>query len=285
MLNSEKASHIDSVGIIGAGWVGLALAQHLKQQGVKVIATSTTIEGVKKLQQQGITACCLDLPDITDNLEVFQCQHLFICIPPGIRYGKSNYPEKIHALVKQAEQRDMHSITLLSTTAVYNDLSGKVNEDSELALYSEKTKILHNAENMVLNSSINNRTVVRLGGLIGYDRQPGRFFINGRTIPNPESVINFIHRDDVVGVLMALYHKYVSQPFLMAKIFNAVAPSHPTRRDFYQLALNTLALGPGHFAQQTEHHGKQVNCDYLNELSFNFKYPDIMSYLVEREDK
>lgn len=281
MVNFDSISLDDSVAIIGAGWVGLALVKRFNEEGGRVMATSTSSEGVEKLRRLGIEAHHLQLPDIDSNHPILTCQHIIICIVPGIRYGQDDYPEKIKSLVKAAEQRNIKSVTLLSSTAVYNGLSGMVNEDSTLALMNDKTKILHNAEKMILESTLLNKTVLRLGGLIGYDRQPGRFFKNGRAIPNPESVINFVHRDDVVGVILALYRRYLSLPFLTAKVFNVVAPLHPKRRDFYQLALDVLELGGANFSEQTEPIGKKVDCRYLNELSFKFKYPDIMSYLAE----
>ncbi len=42
------------VVVIGAGWLGLPLAQWLKQQGHIVYATRTTPQGLQTLQPKGI---------------------------------------------------------------------------------------------------------------------------------------------------------------------------------------------------------------------------------------
>ncbi|WP_227648030.1 NAD(P)-binding domain-containing protein, partial [Klebsiella pneumoniae] len=64
------------VVVIGAGWLGLPLAQWLKQQGHIVYATRTTPQAVQTLEDQGIESfvCQLDQPDgLSDALLERQC--------------------------------------------------------------------------------------------------------------------------------------------------------------------------------------------------------------------
>ena len=283
---TEQTSNNDSVGIIGAGWLGLPLALKLQEKGVRVIASATSQDSEDKLKQQGLNTCRLMLPDINTDCAVLQCQHIVICIPPGIRYGKSDYVAKVSAIVRKAELAKSYvkSITLLSSTAVYNGLAGEVCEQSELNLSSAKVEIMHQAEQTVLTSQCANKTVLRLGGLMGYDRQPWRFFKNNRTIPNPESVINFIHRDDVIGIICQLLERFKRTGTLNnpINIFNCVAPSHPKRRDFYQKAFTNLGMPAPCFSEQEEQNGKLVNSIYIGNLQYQFKYPDILTCLENK---
>ncbi|WOH37024.1 hypothetical protein RI844_16880 [Thalassotalea fonticola] len=272
-----------SVAIIGAGWLGLPLALTLQEKGIKVITSATSLDSVNTLEQLGLNACLLNLPHIENDSAVLQCQHLVICIPPGIRYGKSDYVAKISAIVHKAELAfsAVESITLLSSTAVYNGLDGEVYEDSALNLHAAKVAIIQQAEMAVLNCQCAIKTVLRLGGLMGYDRQPGRFFKNNRAIPNPESVINFIHRDDVIGIICQLLEHIQNKNNLHnpTNIFNCTAPYHPTRRDFYQKAIANLGLPEASFSKQEEVQGKLINSLYIGNLQYQFKYPDIIACL------
>ncbi|OUS29889.1 hypothetical protein A9Q98_05755 [Thalassotalea sp. 42_200_T64] len=275
----------DQIAIIGAGWLGLPLAKYLKQDGHSVVVTATTAFAVEKLAAQQLQAYLFNLPEVENSSEVFHCQTLIICIPPGIRYGKSDYPEKIVAIIKQAEQSTskVESIILLSSTSVYNGLQGPVNEDSALNLNAEKVAILHRAEQLVSASKIPHKTVLRLAGLVGYDRQPGRFFKNGKAIANPDSVINLIHRDDVVAIIANLLSQQQQNNIGTDQIYNCVAPKHPTRRQFYQKAIAALTQPSAIFSEQCEINGKLIESIYFEKLHYQFHYPDMMTWLDKVE--
>ena len=46
-----------------------------------------------------------------------------------------------------------------------------------------------------------NTTVIRFGGLIGYDRMPGKFLTGKKDLPNGDAPVNLIHRDDCVQII------------------------------------------------------------------------------------
>ena len=50
-------------------------------------------------------------------------------------------------------------------------------------------------------------TLIRFAGLLGYNRKPGNFFKNGKSIPNPEGVVNMIHQDDCVLIISKIIEK------------------------------------------------------------------------------
>ncbi|WP_371186900.1 NAD(P)-binding domain-containing protein [Thalassotalea maritima] len=270
MINN-KATH---VAVIGAGWIGYPLAKHLIAKGMEVLATTTSATKVAQLNQQGIRACILNTPQQLP-LALHQYPHWIICIPPGIRQGKSDYADKIQALVDFATSSNgrVKQLILLSSTAVYNGLAGVVTEHSALDTKDTKVALLHAAEQVVLNSSVTYKTILRLGGLFGYDRQPGRYFTH-KAVPNPDSVINFIHQDDVIAILQQLLARYDT----VANIVNGVCPHHPTRRDFYQKALLTLAHLTPEFAEQQEQQGKQVDSVYLADIYPQFQVADLFAY-------
>lgn len=281
----------NSVCIIGAGWVGKILAQTLQSSSVDVLATASSDISMLELMALGIKVSQLTLSkeqDITHDHPVLQQQVLVVCIPPGIRYGKSDYPDKVAQLVKAAElpSSKVNSVILLSSTAVYNGLSGCVNEDSALNLQAQKVAIINQAEQLILRSNLSHKIVLRLGGLIGYNRQPGRFFKPEHEIANPDSVVNFIHRDDVVGIIIKLLAELSvdSREKPLANVYNCVASSHPKRQTFYTEAMQQLKAQPACFAKQTEAIGKQVDSLYISTLNYHFIHHDLMSWLKTQNE-
>ena len=277
-----------SVGILGAGWVGLPLAEHLQKQGVNVLASCQSEQGLQALTSAGVPSTVLSVQ--VNALEpqdsgLLQQQCIIICIPPGIRYGKGDYPQKIKQIVDAASavNSKVESLILLSSTAVYNGLQGEVNELSKLDHSAEKVALIAEAEQCVLNSNITHKCVVRLAGLIGYNRQPGKFFSNGRSIPNPDSVVNFIHRDDVIGLLTQLIAVIPTWQQGKAEIINGVIDDHPLRKDFYNIAVAKLAAEKPKFQQQQEIKGKQVNSVNIKQLSYRFIHSNLIQYLDSNE--
>lgn len=282
LMNNIK----NSVAIIGAGWVGKSLAQTLQSSLVDVLATVHSDESMRELTNLGINVSQLTLAkeqEIIHHHPILQQQVLIVCIPPGIRYGKSDYPDKITQLIKAAElpSSKVKGVILLSSTAVYNGLSGYVNEASELNLHADKVAIINQAEQLILHSKLNHKIVLRLAGLIGYNRQPGRFFKPEGEIANPESVVNFIHRDDVLGIILNVLAKLgdLNGEQSLATMYNCVANIHPKRRDFYSEAIQQLHAQPASFAPQVEAQGKQVDSLYISTLNYHFIHNDLMSWL------
>ncbi|TRX53172.1 hypothetical protein [Thalassomonas sp. M1454] len=278
-----------SVGIIGAGWVGEALAQMLKKLKFNILASRQSEDGLQVLANSGIPNIKLSVQADSilehDNL-IFKQQCLIICIPPGIRYGKGDYPQKIKQIVDAAssENSKVTSLILLSSTAVYNGLQGEVNELTKLDYSAEKVELLATAEQYVLNSKLAHKYVIRLAGLIGYYRQPGRFFAQGRAIPNPDSVVNFIHRDDVLGIICKLITMLSIGQAPNANIINAVINDHPKRKDFYLKAVDKATSKTAIFKEQEEVAGKLVNSVNIAQLSYQFIHPKLMSYLDEQNE-
>jgi len=127
-----------SVGIIGCGWLGKALAARLLEQKALVLATSSQQCNVEQLHEQGIKAQQLRLPSNIKKLsqhDVFTQQCLVIAITPKFKQGRTDYAEKIAQLVDAAKQRNVvQRIVLLSSTAIYQDLEGLVDENTFIGL-------------------------------------------------------------------------------------------------------------------------------------------------------
>ncbi|WP_236702722.1 NAD-binding protein [Thalassomonas actiniarum] len=273
----------NSVGIIGCGWLGMALATQLMKENIPVMATTTREEKAAELNQAGINSRVLQLPQVPSLLrehDIFSCRQLVICITPQLKKGRVDYPEKIAQLVAVAEKNDVEKIILLSTSSVYNGLEGEVFEQTELDISANKVAIVAQAEQSVLNFN-GLSAVIRLSGLIGPARHPGRFLAGKKDLANPDAAVNLIHQTDALGLISCLLKQKQAQG-----IFNGVANTRVSRQQFYQQAALALALPEPVFNEQDRGiTGKVINGDKgRRELSYQYRYDDLVLWMKNSEN-
>lgn len=301
---TNEIKDITSIGIIGCGWLGKALARNLLAKNITVLATSGKLENVVKLTQQSISAQQLTLPMDEAELaqhDVFTQQSLVIAITPQLRQGRADYADKIMQLVNAAEQRGIvERIILLSSTAVYDGLVGTVDEASVLNMTTEKVQILNTAEQAVLNftkhktkqavkPAAKQGIVIRLAGLVGSDRHPGKFIMANKTLSNSTAAVNLIHQQDAVGLIENILQVSDSTFNDAQVIFNGVSDTHVSKQQYYQAAAKALKVA----APLCE---KEQASDIINgsangktrvvsgekakrALSYKFVYPDLLTWL------
>jgi len=284
-----KKEAITSVGIIGCGWLGSALAHQLKEKAVKVLATRSTSENVEQLLSQGIDASVLLLPNEQSELNahpIFNSQCIVIAITPQFKQGRADYGDKVEQLVIAAKASPcVEQVILLSSTAVYNGLSGDIAETANLDLTADKVSVLNQAEQAVLsfNDNVNKVAyVLRLAGLVGPNRHPGKFLLNGRMLKSPEAKVNLIHQQDVIGLIESLLSESIT-----SGIFNGVSATHASKKEYYQTAASALAIAPPSFVPE-ESSSTQikriVNGDKVAaELGYQFVYANLLAWLSQGE--
>lgn len=281
-----------SVGIIGCGWLGKALASSLLAKNISVLATSGKAENVVKLTNQSIVAQQLTL--LADETElaqhdVFTQQSLVIAITPQFRHGKADYADKIKQLVDAAKHRGVvERIILLSSTAVYDGLVGTVDEESALNMTTSKVQILNAAEQAVLTFSTQaakQGIVIRLSGLVGPERHPGKFLLANKTLTNSMAPVNLIHQQDAVGLIENILQSNDSSFHNTHAIFNGVSDTHVSKQQYYQAAAKALKVMAPTFEQEqvnsnTTSNTKVVSGEKVKRvLSYKFVYPDLLTWL------
>jgi nucleoside-diphosphate-sugar epimerase len=299
-VNTKPTLSVDtSVGIIGCGWLGSALAHQLKVQGVAVLATRSNSENTEQLKIEGINAEVLCLPagqTLLNSHAIFNRQCLVIAITPQFRQGRVDYADKVKQLVESAKVGNcVEQIILLSSTAIYNGLSGQVDESITLNLSADKVSVLNDAEQAVLSfndSSFNENSVnesddsvanrkayvLRLSGLVGPNRHPGKFLLNGRMLKSPQAIVNLIHQQDAIGLIQALLKSDIR-----GGIFNGVSSTQVTKKQYYQAAASTLELPMPTFEESNSApestpkivSGKKTRA----ELPYSFVYDDLLNWL------
>lgn len=297
-INDVSDKAVSSVGIIGCGWLGNALAKQLQSQDISVLATRSNIDNVAQLQSQGIKAEVLSLPTeqaLLNTHAIFKQQCLVIAITPQFRQGRVDYADKVKQLVESANvANSVEQIILLSSSAIYNGLSGQVDENIELDLSADKVAVLNDAEQAVLNfneNSDNKSTddlankksyVLRLTGLVGPKRHPGKFLLNGRMLNNPKAIVNLIHQHDAVGLICTLLQSDIG-----GGIFNGVSSTQVTKKQYYQAAANALKLSTPNFEESdlvSANDSKRVSGQKTYEMiAYTFIYNDLLKWLEQVE--
>ena len=271
---------INKVAIIGCGWLGTALALALKKKQVQPLATCQSDEGLTKLTELGISAEKLTLPAPFEQIKdkaVFNCQQLIICITPQIRQGKTDYPEKIAQLVAGAQAGNVKRIIMISSTAIYNDLSGELDESAAINLDNTKVDLLHQAEQALVNFS-GDHVILRCSGLVAEDRHPGRFLRHKKPLTNADVPVNLIHQKDVVGILLSLLNSTD-----IAGVFNLSSRTQASKKTFYRLAAQALGNGTPEFSdEENKEQGKFINSDKIRaQTNYQFCYDDLLTWLEQ----
>lgn len=154
-------------------------------------------------------------------------------------------------------------VIFISSTSVYPLNNNIVTEQTPV-----KDTPLAKIEQLFLANQTFSTTILRFGGLYGYDRKPGHFFKTNKLIKQPEGFINFIHRDDCINILKQLIEKGVTQ-----NVFNACSDSHPSRREFYTHAFKKVGRQTPIFDEDTKLEYKIINSEKLKRfLNYTFKH-------------
>ena len=275
-----------SVGLVGCGWLGKALTIKLVANNYDVVVTTQTESNIEKLKVLGAKVECFSASVLTNSAaeyKLFQQHLLIVAIPPMIRQGRQDYPEKIKRIVQLAEAGEVKQLILISSTAVYNGLVGSIDETAIIDSSQKKSHIIDQAEKIALLFK-GHTVILRLAGLVGPERHPGKFLKAGRALADPQATTNLIHQTDAVGLLFGLIN-YTPH----TAIYNGCSDTHITKKEYYEKAARTLGLSAPVFAEnkvedisEGNSQSKTINGSKLPTLlGYHFIYNDLLKWLDE----
>lgn len=251
------------ISILGCGWLGTTLAVELIGKGYRVYGSTTSNFKVRELEAKGITPFVIDISDKDINIFDFLFSDVLI-----IAIISKNISD-IKNLIKKVEKSEVRKVLFVSSTSVYPYTNGIVTEETDT-----KNSPLANIEKLFKTNSFFESTIIRFGGLFGYDRNPGNFIESVKKIENPEGYINLIHRDDCILIIEQIIAKDAWN-----KVLNACTDSHPTRRKFYLKEAEKLGKPIAIFNENSENNYKIINSQKLKDLlDYEFKHTDLMNY-------
>ncbi len=262
-----------TIGILGCGWLGFPLAKALVGKNWAVKGSTTSANKLALLRECHINPFLIildevqidgDIDGFLENLAV-----LIIDIPP--KAATSDFTKKIELLFPHLEKSTVEKVVFISSTSVYDDQPVLVDESTPTNPLTESGRQLVKSEALLQGNPNFKTTVIRFGGLIGEDRHPVKFLSGRKNVEQPDSPVNLIHQKDCIGILLNLIEKEI-----YGEVFNAVAPSHPTRKTYYTQKALSFGLPLPEFAQQQSAIGKTISSDkIIKTLAYAFEVPEL----------
>jgi nucleoside-diphosphate-sugar epimerase len=218
------------IAILGCGWLGSALKEKLEALGDEV------------------NCLCRDV-NMDSLVGFYACDVLIIAIPPSDEY--LDVIEDVYFSLSLNEAL-VTQVIFLSSISFYDD-----------------KKIIVDAEELAKVKD-ENTVILRLGGLMGYDRIAGKYTA-GKTIE--DRATNYVHRDDVVGIIETIIEQKVSN-----KIFNVVAPIQSTRKEIFKQNAEQFNFAATKFSENISAH-KELSSDILCDvLGYRFLKEDVREF-------
>jgi len=255
-----------SISILGCGWLGLPLGGFLVSNNYQIKGSSRSKVKSTVLAQKGITPYSIDISIKENNFSDFLNSETLICALP------SKDIEGYKHLISHIEKSHVKNVLFISATSVYDTQQTIITEDCPTN-NSDLSKI----EQLFLKNNTFNTTILRFGGLIGPQRNPGNFFNKGRSVKAPDSPINLIHLEDCIQII----HQIIQQK-CWNTIFNACTDSHPSKREFYGRMMQLTHHKQPDFELNSISPSKIISNKKLKkQLNYSFVHKDLMRLTLQ----
>ncbi len=261
-----------TVSIVGCGWLGLAIGKNLLPDH-HVKGSTTTKEKIDKHRSLGIDSFYMQVrPDeiITDRSGRLDADVIYINIPPGRRDQEEllRYPDKIQQIIDHLSDR-VQRIIFISSTGVYPDVNGVVDENTSKPPTKGSGQVLLQAEEIIKNAG-RDWIILRMAGLMGPDRYPARWFAGKSDVPNGLAPVNMVHQADCV----AISRRIIEDDNITGQIYNVCADEHPTKIEFYTQQCTFMGLEPPRFRSELLDHKIVSNEKLRNQLGYKYLHPN-----------
>lgn len=273
--------------IVGCGYVGLPLGAALVGQGHEVFGLRRSATGGEALTAVGIKALAADVTDPASLAALPGPFDWVINCVSSTKGGADEYRQiylqgtrNLLAWLKTAPPK---KYLYTSSTSVYGQTDGlPVKESSPVTPANETSQVLVETEAVLMDAARDERfpaVILRVAGIYGPER--GHLFHQylkneARIAGDGLRIINMIHRDDLVGVIIAALKN--GRP---GEVYNAVDDEPVTQLYFLRWLSETL--GKWMPPQATEGENAQRKRGLTNkkvqnrrlkmEIGYQFKYP------------
>ncbi len=222
---------MQSISILGCGWLGERIGISFLKKSWVVNASSRNENRLKEISKIGFQSFQLDIEDSTTlHQDFFAADYLII--------ATTNKNVSAHQrLLEVITKSQIKKVFFISSTSVYKKTKNAISIDSPL-IDSPLVEI----EKVYLTSK--NIYILRCGGLVGDNRQPGNFFKKGATIKNPDGIVKLIHYEEIISMINSLLVTDNQQV-----IHNLIRESIQSRFEFYSNAYRDLHGENGNFSQ------------------------------------
>lgn len=242
--------------VLGAGWLGLPLANYMKNKGYQVTATCRTQINQSALAEQGLDARIFCLGD---DSKLLTTSHPATCFVINIPFGKQGkektlFEYRMKTLFSSLLQNNQNRLLFISTTSVYGDQQGVVDELSQVSPVTESAKVHVALEDYLKESWPQQTSIARLSGLVGGTRHPIHSLAKKGRVKQSNWPVNLVHRDDVIHACEEII---VQGAWGHTFVFNALA--HPTKDEYYRWAADQCGLVCPEMQADSKGNGKVVD--------------------------
>lgn len=273
--------------IVGCGYVGVPLGAELVRQGHEVFGVRRSTGRDAELKTVGIQPLAADITkpeDIAALPGPFDwVVNTVSSTKGGVEEYRQVYLNGMRHLIDWLAAVPPKKFVYASSTSVYGQTDGSVVKESSLTEPATETgKVLVEAEKALLAVVAGRKfpaVILRVAGIYGPDR--GHLFQlylknEARIAGKGERIINMIHRDDLVSVIITALKSGRS-----GEIYNAVDDEPVAQIHFFRWLSETLGKWMPPFATEEENAdrkrgltNKKVSSRRLKmELGCPFKYP------------
>jgi len=273
--------------IVGCGYVGLPLGAELVRLGHEVSGLRRNPAAENELKAAGLRPL---FGDVTrpETLAALPREFDWVvnCVAAGgdAENYRQVYLQGTRHLIEWLAPNPPRKFVYTGSTSVYGQTDGSaVKESSPAEPSAETAKVLRETETVLLASAADRKfpaVILRIAGIYGPDRGHAfkQFLKNEARIEGDGSrVLNMIHRDDVIGCILAALKS--GRP---AEIYNAVDDEPVTQANFFQWLAATVGKYPPPAVPENPDENrkrgatsKRVSNRRLKmELGYRFKYPN-----------
>ena len=275
----KKKDNPSRISILGAGWLGFTLGKHLAQLGFVVKGSTTRKEKSAEIEQAGMHPFLVRVGLQVEGSRLehfFDADILILNIPPGRNRPdvEDRHPREIRAVYERAIAGGISKLLFISSTGVYRNTNRIITEADLPDPTRPPGHALARIEQFLRRQTLLECTILRMAGLVGGDRHPGRFLSGRKNVPNPDAPVNIVHRDDAIGVISEVIRQHQ-----WGEVYNVCADLHPTRRDFYTQQAHKDGLEAPTWQDSKMATYKIISNEKVRmELNYTFRHPDPMTF-------
>ncbi len=231
--------------ILGCGYVGLALARVLLQEGVEVMGTTRSADRHQELATAGIVPATADVmdPGTLRPLAEWGPDVVFDLVRPQ-RIDRNRYTSwGTHNVLGAFAPLPLQAIVYLSSTAVYGRRGGEwTDESTPVNPSSPVGKARSEAERAYLDAHAQRGTparIARVPGIYGPGRTLRERLETGayRRLDDEKLWISRIHVDDLATALVAVWHRGVD-----GNVYLLCDDEPTTGQEYAELTASLLGL-------------------------------------------
>ncbi|WP_035986837.1 SDR family oxidoreductase [Leptolyngbya sp. KIOST-1] len=265
--------------ILGCGYVGTAVAQLWKSQGISVTATTTSPNRVHDLRAIADAVQVVNGSDAEGIATLLQNQDtLLICVGAGRQADyREVYLNTAKTVVGALDRApSLKQIIFTSTYSVYGNYEGAwVREDDPAKPATDNGRTMAEAEQTLLNAATGDRAVCifRLGGIYGPGRELAKIYSRaaGQTRPGAgHEASNWVHLDDIVGAIA------FAQAHHLSGLYNLVQDEIPTVRELIDRVCTAHHLAPVQWdpsQPSARPYNVRVSNQKLKAAGYSFRHP------------